>query len=355
MPQPATHYLVTRRSIPTEHQSSWWDEYKPYFGLGSSAPDLFYFPLMPFLNNVSEDYSWENIADPMHSSKSYDMFCTLLDIAKANKASFESIAKKQFAFSFGYYCHVITDCIFHPYVYRSTGDHWSTKDRKNEIGHKLQEYYIDTGIFNKYYLKTNASRMQWSCSEKGSALLEFDIASLFHEAMQINYTDSYPNKCSIEQPDHPIQQAYLALIQSIPILFEDTKLMLFGKREIFTLRDIGTHGQDKFFVSPYPNCGSLINYSPKDLFDFASVACRKLFTIALAYWNSNSTNAKLFFENNPSHYLNSGNWNLDTGLPCRYNNYTIMRNENHEHYAFCIPELKQVYSILQSEYAADSF
>ena len=34
MPQPATHYLVVRRSIPEEYWEEWWnDTYKKYFGL----------------------------------------------------------------------------------------------------------------------------------------------------------------------------------------------------------------------------------------------------------------------------------------------------------------------------------
>lgn len=44
MPQPATHYLIARGSIPEDHHKTWWDIYKPEFALGSSAPDLFYFP-----------------------------------------------------------------------------------------------------------------------------------------------------------------------------------------------------------------------------------------------------------------------------------------------------------------------
>ena len=169
MPQPATHYWVVRTAIPQNDTKgkinfweTWWDPYKSYFGLGTAAPDLFYFPLMPGVKVSCDDFYWDGIADLIHHSRSYDIFCSLLDYAKKNKKYSIENANKQFAFAFGYYCHVITDCIFHPYVYQSTADHWAKKvyskkedslEFEHELAHKYQEFLIDEGIYEEYNIK----------------------------------------------------------------------------------------------------------------------------------------------------------------------------------------------------------
>lgn len=351
MPQPATHYLVTRRAIPREHWSTWWDKYKPYFGLGSSAPDLFYFPLLPnVVKNIRTDVDWGEIANPLHSSRSYDMFCALLATAKNNKLKGQSDAEKQFAFAFGYYCHVVTDCIFHPYVYRSTNDHWNSIDFTNEFDHKIQELSIDTGIFQKFYDKAeNFSRIQWECNGEDETMLDSSIANLLDEALQEIYPDCYPHS-NLSAKDHPIHQAYYAMVQSIRSLFEGTDIYLWGKRIPIDTAKIRSKFPTHFFTTPYPHCPTLDDYTPEDLFNFASTACRNIFIIALDFWNSQSTSAKDYFKSNSTHYLNCGNWNLDTGLPCHYNNFNQMRNEDSEHYSFKSNELKEIYLVLREEY-----
>jgi len=355
MPQPVTHYLVTRRAIPKEHWSKWWDEYKPYFGLGSSAPDIFYFPVVPNLQNVRKDIYWEGIANPLHSSKSYDIFCSLLNLSKKQKIEGSEKADKLFAFSIGYYCHVITDCIFHPYVYRSTGDHWNTVAKLHELDHKKQEFFIDTALYQKYNSIQDFTRIQWKCSEGTGDLLDFDIAKLLDEALQINYTDCYPLKSDVEQEDHPIQQAYFAMNQAIPALFERKEIHLFGRGLSVDVRDFLHEIQEDFFTSAFSNCDTLNRHTPEELFNFSSSTCRKVFLIALDFWESKGKDSQAYFCKHSTHYLNSGNWNLDTGLPCQYNNFSAMRNENAEHYTYLAEEIKPIIAILQAEYNPSDF
>lgn len=349
MPQPATHYLVARRAIPQEHWGNWWDKYKPYFGLGSSAPDLFYFPLLP-KSTVRTDIVWEDMANPMHSFRSYDMFCSLLSKAKINKLQGNPNSGKQFAFSLGYYCHVVTDCIFHPYVYRSTGDYWSSTDFKHELQHKLQEFSIDTGIVHKFYGKENFSRIQWECKDETENLLDYSIAQLFQDSLQEVYSDCYPSSPDVMDSNHPIQQAYSALVKSIPTLFEGSEIYLWGQRITINPREFLSGKQDDFFTSPYPNCDTLDSYTPEELFNLSSGACRKIFIASLGFWEDGATSAKEYFKTNSTHYLNSENWNLDTGLPCHYNNYRLMRSTEAEHYFFRAEELRQTFATLKAEY-----
>lgn len=355
MSQPLTHYLVTRRAIPEEYRGDWWDKYKPYFGLGSSAPDLFYFPLVPVVKNIREDIDWASIANPLHSAKSYDMFCSLLHSAKKQKLEVGAKAEKLFAFAVGYYCHVITDCVFHPYVYRSTGDYWHTVSEIPELKHKKQEYFIDTAIFEKYYPSHDLSRIQWQCNEGMGELLDFDIARLFNQAMLINYADCYSPELEVETKEHPIQQAYSAMAQSIIALFEGKEIHLFGSRITYNVRDFLDEKQERFFISSYPNCETLNSYTPEDLFNFSSSACRKLFRNALGFWESGETDAQAYFGKHPSHYINSGNWNLDTGLPTRYNNDTAMRDASSKQYSYMADVIKNTLSVLQAEYNPSEF
>jgi hypothetical protein len=355
MPQPATHYLVTRRAIPQKYWGKWWDNYKPYFGLGSSAPDLFYFPLVPVVvKNIREDIDWASIANPLHASKSYDMFCSMLNIAKKQKLDGSSRTDKLFAFAIGYYCHVITDCVFHPYVYRSTGDYWNTVSFLHELKHKQQEFFIDTAIYKKYPSQ-DLTRIQWQCNEGAGALLDFEVARLFNQAMQLNYTGCYSPELKVEQKEHPIQQAYLAMEQSIKALFEGKVIYLFGSKQSMNVRDFRDETQEDFFVLPYPNCGTLNSYTPEDLFNFSSSACRKLFITALGFWESFESDSKAYFSSNPSHYTDSGNWNLDTGLPCQYNDDAEMRDESSKQYSYRADVINNTLAILQAEYNPADF
>lgn len=353
MPQPATHYLVTRRAIPREHWGKWWDKYKPYFGLGSSAPDLFYFPLVPNLHDIRRDIDWESIANPLHSSNSYDMFCSLLNLSKKQKIEGLKETEKQFAFAVGYYCHVVTDCIFHPYVYRSTGDHWNTVDKIPELQHKKQELFIDTAIF--HYTNHNISRVQWKCSQGTGDLLDYNIAALFHEALRINYSESYPLEPDVQRADHPVQQAYSALAQAIPALFERKVIHLFGAKLTFNAREFLEEMQEHFFVSQFPHCDTLNKHTPEELFNYSSGACRKVFLRALGFWESEERDSKAYFSKYPAHYLNSGNWNLDTGLPCQYNNDSLMRSANEEHYSYLADAINRTIDVLQAEYNPSDF
>lgn len=362
MPQPATHYLVTRFAIPEEYYSTWWDPYKQYFGLGSCAPDFFYFPLMPkkVIGDVKEDLSWENIANPLHSSNSYDMFCNLLAVAKQTKMNASTLveeknANKQFAFSFGYCCHVVTDCIFHPYVYRSTGDLWHTTDKTAETLHKQQELFIDNELYRKYYSRDKIYKMSVTCSEESTELLDFSIAKFFAESLKSTYPDCLPKEdieISTESETHPIQQAYKALIKTIPFLFESTKICLWGSKLSIDINisDLVSNFSNNFLTSPYENCPSLPEFSPNDLFHFSIIESYKIFNEALKFWNSDSDNPKNFFHDNPVNYLDAGNFNLDTGLPSNCNNYKLLRSIGDEHYSFMADILTNNYNYFKLDY-----
>lgn len=238
MPQPATHYLVVRRAIPEKYWKDWWnDSYKRYFGLGTATPDLFYFPTVPkIVKDIRKDIAWDEIAGVLHSNRSYDMFCALLDIAKSNKLQDTSLdTNKQFAFAVGYYAHVITDCIFHPYIFRNTEDLWCTKNFKNELDHKNREYLLDQSLYELHKGKMDFSRIEWTCNHNSlnahPGILDHDIATLLHKSLNKIYPNLYPCQEEVSDPNHPVQQAYNALLQCIKGLFESEYIILFGDKK----------------------------------------------------------------------------------------------------------------------------
>ena len=346
MPQPATHYLIARFSIPGKCYADWWDRFKPYFGLGSCAPDFFYFPLVPLVGKeIKSDLSWSDIANPLHSNNSYDMFCYLLDEAKKSKITTidgngGERAQKQFAFAFGYYTHVIADCIFHPYIYRATGDFWNTLDISAELLHKKYELYIDNELYRRYYpRKENIERMKIECNSPESELLDYDIAEMFNNALKDIYTDLFPNNLIYTDRNHPIQQAYAALKKTVPLLFKGKKIYLWGNgREFeFGIKDLVALFSENFTNELQGRTYGLNGHTPNELFKFAIIECHTVFEKSLQFWESQYSKSADFFalEENKASYIGSGNFNLDTGLPSEYNNFKPLRSTSaHEHYSF---------------------
>lgn len=339
MPQPATHYWVSKISLFDSDNNKFKDfftKYKNYIALGTSAPDLFYFPLMPTIKTDCKNFYWNGIADLIHHGRTYDLFCELLDEAKKLKYTNKEDSEKLLAFAVGFYCHVITDCIFHPYVYRSTDDDWSTgagsiKENRREFKHKCQEYLIDDGIQKTYHLELNKD--DWNCPEKtNNELLDFIIADTFYSMLKKMYPDCMPSEFyDSHDKNHPIQQAYNALLQTITLLFEGKKILSFNSSDIIDelVQAKEFTYSENFFDNEYPDCDGLPSYTPHDLFNFSCAVTRRFFEVVQNFWidTSNKT-AKEYFKNDSTNYLNNGNWNLDTGIQCEFNNTEELHQGN---------------------------
>ena len=359
MPQPATHYWVTKIAIADSDNPTFKDffnKYKNYIALGTSAPDLFYFPLMPTIKTNCKNFYWNGIADLIHHGRTYDLFCELLDEAKSMKSD-KTVAEKAeqlLAFTFGFYCHVVADCIFHPYVYRSSNDDWATgagsflsnpEENIAEYTHKYQEFLIDAGVKETYHLKFDKD--DWACPEKSNnKLLDFVVADKFYSVLVKMYTDCMPTEFyNSHDENHPIQQAYSALLQTISLLFEGKEILTFQTvtKEIF-------YGDD-FFETYYPNCDGLPRYSPHDLFKFCCAVTRRIYEVVQNFWNDTSSKtAKEYFEIDFTNYLNNGNWNLDTGIQCEFNNTKELHEGNEKMNEAHIDTLTNNYNIFNELY-----
>ena len=348
MPQPTTHYLVAKNSIPKNDWENWWYPYKQYIGLGSSAPDLFYLSIIKG-KNLSD------ISDLIHHEKSYDIFCELINIAKLSRinGAEKTVPEKQLSFAFGFYCHVITDCIFHPYVYRNTQDHWNTKNSSKENLHKAEEFCIDCGIYEQIE-GTNISLNNTTieCPGEDDDLLDYPIVTAFYEGLHKTYNITYD--ININSKFHPINLAYNAFSDIAPLLFKGEKIMsVLNPLNMFSPDIISQYNQYKditnFYNTPY-NVFGLPQYTKHELFNMATTACTEIYNLIIEFWKNNSiTDSKEFFKNfNDVNFLNT-NYNLDTGLPCKYNTEKLMQIECKEHFSQHIDELTACYKKLYNK------
>ena len=90
---------------------------------------------------------------------------------------------------------------------------------------------------------------------------------------------------------------------------------------------------------------NLPELTPKDLFEIAARECRLVFEVCFAYFYSKEISAKIYFkeQDGVSRYINGENWNLDTGLPAKYNNEKGMLLENNEHFKQHLKDLEELY------------
>lgn len=330
MPQAGTHYLIARMAIPLACRNTWWASYKPYVGLGANGPDMFSSPLiLRCITKKSDSFNfdgtvpWGPMANAVHQWRSYDMFCLLLSSAKgrwlAATTEAERIgAEKRRAFSFGYYCHVITDCIFHPYVNGSIGAGWPDSQAFiPQWRHRRQEWELDRAVMAAYYSVDRIGHMDIRCEDEPGVLSPV-VADWLMECLQQVYPGEYQIEVTLER--YPLQQAYRAFVEVADIFFRGEEfsgwldsqyLDLWNKYHI-----VGFDKSD-FFERPYPLLpdSSLDAYTPKELVAFSVYVGRQVFAEVEGFWNNEwAVSAKDYFAGVPVDYLGGGNFNLNTGL-----------------------------------------
>lgn len=370
MPQPITHYLVVRKAVPKRYWKEYWNkdakiDFRPYFGAGSSAPDFFYMDIKENENLDEKIYFYQallnrdkegkeikisdstELANAIHGDKTFDMFCYMLEYAKRNKLVNLPVAKKLFCFALGFYSHVITDCVMHPYVYRKTKDHWATKSFVNETKHKIFEARLDKGA-NSYIRGNNSGEEEfnlenynWDCKEKLIFDFSFtdnineDVWDMYDEALKRNFGSTlYPKKTNYETHNDKINNSYEHFVEIAESL---------ENAEDFIVKFARDDGNN-FFNKKIKEL-NLPEVTPKDLFEIAVRECNLVFEVCFAYFSSKEISAKEYFkeQTDVSKYINGENWNLDTGLPSKYNNEEAMILENEEHFKQHLQELEELY------------
>jgi hypothetical protein len=345
MPQPVTHYLVCEEAFQAVFPEL-WHSYANFAGFDSFAPDLFYIADI-FKNEINHGQSYPELADAIHWNDAFDCFCAMLDYIKANNT--DSVkSNKMKAFAYGFYSHVVTDCIFHPYVYRATGDHWLDHPVADYDKHKHIEALMDSYLLDKKIKCSPGYQFnpQVRCGRaENEDVLDEDVHSVFKHGLVTAYPEHIPEHIT-DGGKYLLKQAYEDFARTLGLDF-----FLIGKinldpmnREMIPLienwnqADIALMNDNRH---PWLQLDGNIDltYSVLDLYHCAVQAVKEILWASEEYLNRNE-NGK------PWNVFYADNYNLDTGLPCSLNDDPINRSPENVRFNFGIDQLIHIYSTL---------
>lgn len=332
MSQPVTHYYVAQKALSINAEDL-LKNYGNYTGLGTFGPDLYY------LTSQSE------FADMIHKDNSFDAFCMMINHVKSNWAYDFDAAGKQLGFAIGFYAHVITDCVFHPYVYRRSNDLWCVPKPpefdKCEWKHKSVEASIDHYIM-EHIIHPSFRGINVDC---GHDYLDTSLVTMLSE--------TFGNLYGI--PYNLIEDAYGKFCYAIPTLYHGQNI-LYRIGEVidrFTTpmrTQINLDDLDELDLinSPWPPGGNsaFFQYNVIDLFNMAVKGVADIVPHIYGYISdSNATNCQSYLASTGMLYLD-GNWNLDTGLPSSWNQHGPLFITDHTRFDIGIEVLLSNYSKL---------
>jgi hypothetical protein len=332
MPQPITHYLVIEAAM-LKASPPLWQKYGNYAGLGSFGPELFYVKDI-FKRYLNPSLNWDEISDLQHWDRSLDFFFAMLDSIRDRFDDASAEGDKLLAFAMGYYSHVITDCILHPFIYRRSRDHWRHHQPAAYYqAHKRVEALIDIDILAfKGIELPSPDIFRVLCDDSRSpALLDTDLVWLLDCCLQRIYGKSanalknWAERYVIHDPDHPVNAAYADFKKLVGVAYAAQNILYgldayWGKAGPLHRLTSADLKETTELCGPWPPRGvsSTLAYSARDLFTLAVNAVQKMIAAAFDYWQSDTANASDFFCGDGLLFLEQ-NWNFDTGLPAKCN------------------------------------
>ena len=336
MPQPVTHNFVCQQAIVQSLLGQrFWDSYGNFAGFGSFSPDLFY--IEAFTAGKS-DYG--HAADDIHKDGSFDCYCCMLDAMKGLEASSEKCSKLK-AFAYGFYAHIVTDCIFHPFVYRMSGDDWLTHPDVQYAAHKTLEARIDNFLI-ALRLESNPKYsidIKVDCDMPLSGELDHGVHDMFRNALLSAYSNGVMNeyvydRLSKDREENPVQKGYrgyyLANGFNLSFLskFRKNMMNLEDVRPVglWTYDELKSMNDEHHPWSAAPG-NSVLSYSVRELFDKAVEAVEKVIQVSEEFLISSNQSSKVVLGASDVMYLQE-NMNIDTGLPASWNNDSGNRSDS---------------------------
>jgi len=362
MPQPLTHFFVAsdgaQRACP-----DLWSEHSNVIALGSFGPDLFYIKdlVTNRIMNMSMSNEWEALSDAFHRCNSFTLFTWLLDNIK-DRYSEDYIEQRLLkAFAYGYYSHVVTDCLIHPFVYRITQDDWTRHlPETNYKAHKELETQIDNILLLR---KTDYNLNRFNPvvglrDENDNDKLHMSLAYLLNEGIKFSYSQDidwnhYFGRYDINSDSHPIHDAYKdyeAEINftrlGIRIIRKNINGFITGNVQITEENSptILNSARNTWFAHP---SNERLLFSVDDLYEMAVTATSDVIKASERFFVSSSQTSMEFFLNEEAitPYLKD-DFNLDTGLPSSSNqNQPLCSSDPNTRYAFGVEKLDQLYSM----------
>ena len=357
MAHPITHYLVIKNAMISNKNESLWSSYSNYAAFGSFTPDVFYLKDVGYLA-FTDKYDYSKISDYIHWDGSLDLYCYFLDYIKENYELNTHIFLKLKAFSYGFYSHIITDSIFHPYISRKTKDHWKKHEPvKNYVEHKYLESLIDSFLLTKNE-KQNAKDFKYH--EKVLCYQDMNYKTLDNEIFLIllnglnnvyskiidnNAEDDEKNfyeyflKYELDDTEHPIHEAYDDFVDTISILYKNEYIGLLPSESIKAFIPkiiLAKHHNEKMNLNKSAwfkkkNNFMSLNYSVLELFEMAVLTTKKLINISESFFNQNELSSKEYLKLNSSDMvIFEENFNSDTGLSSKYNYEESINSEDNQ-------------------------
>lgn len=355
MPQPNAHYLVVEAALK-DHPSGLWNKYSNFAGFGSFGPDLFYvLGIPPVMHRRKYPTDYTSVSDAMHHEASLDFFCSMLDdIKNGIKERSKETTDKLKAFAYGYYSHAVTDSVFHPYVYRRTGDNWAVHFTDEYKSHKKLEALIDTCLLERIKEK-NPFDFEYEArvvchTPNSKRTLDKDVYEIIKNNIKKIYGDKnifgrngiefekyfgHGIEEAASEGIHPILEAYRDYIHCFRILYLSSKMDSIAGLLHPTLKPLipiknlddkqrkQLESRRKWRISENP---LMPDYSVPELFEFAVKAAKRVIDVSEEFFASDSASSRDFFANKLHAssqarkivYLDE-DYNLDTGLPSSNN------------------------------------
>jgi hypothetical protein len=301
MPQPIIHVLVCQAALK-KSLPELWTRSSRFAAFGSLAPDLFY-------AMAAEQNTYANLANAIHHGGTHEVFCYLLDYIK-QQSIHKSRTGKWKAFAYGFYCHVITDCVFHPYVYRETHDHWLHHSPQQYEAHRKLEAKMDQYILSQHsrLFSGYRSKPDIGCQATiGSELFDAGIVTLLGNSIKTVYHYEVDYTTVMEASAHAIPAIDFRLAE-----MDSMAPLNRGHREKTIKRNAGDLSGEAFSGDAW------FATSVTRLYSYAVQACREIIREAEGFLQSDNAQASRFMRQSSCPYLLE-NYNLDTGLPSRLN------------------------------------
>ena len=378
MPQPITHYLVIKNALRNTKKDV-WKEFANVAGFGSFGPDLFYMKDIGYFGLFG--YSYMEISDIMHWEGSLDIYCAFMDYIKKECANDRNKLAKLLAFAYGYYSHVITDLVFHPWVYRFSGDHWlhhwdiddPGDNKDNYLEHKRLEAAIDCYLVRmleaKDPYKFKYHDLIRCYQDDNDKTLDHDIFVMFNACLRTayekkitkkkypkylkedNYND-YFSMADIYNDEHPIHESYDDFVDTITELYT---IKLLNHIPIPALQALIPRkrlkpAEEKVNLNmqnaEWKGCNEehIISYSAKELYQLALRATEQCVIDSDAFLASPMIlKAKSFFKKYAVLPYLKDDYNLDSGLKSSYNSNPKNKADSNSRFEFAIDKLHELY------------
>lgn len=389
MPQPWTHLLVGESSLEDTIRELSKDESGTTSDLtlklltkignsGTLGTDLFYAKdKNTIISTHPRDYS--HVSNVMHWEASFDLFCAMLNYTKQIPLD-KATRNKLKVFAYGFYSHVVTDAVFHPFVYRLSGDNPTKHNKKGYLSHKEIERAMD--YHNVKRLK-RASPLELGFSgmiglqtqDDDKVGFDRDIFKMLSHAIKVAYAAKRSETESSVFESYNIDFyryfAQYSFSRKNPIVdafhdFESEAKILYSPRSAFTEWIIRSMPQLKVFdqsreltpaqqklVEEGPGREWVDRYSPIppyntiQLFDLAVKGTKKIIEESERFFASSEFNAKAFFSRRAHTAAFLNNTNHDAGLSSDRNPVLMGLPQGEAAYKFGLKEIAQNYRTIE--------